>query len=77
MVCELTQAIYPGSSNARPYFQQRGMKLILLASRCRSREYKHDGRGEISKSLELIEASANTETLERNYQVSVHPLEEL
>jgi hypothetical protein len=24
MVCELTQAIYPSSGNAKPYFQQRG-----------------------------------------------------
>jgi aconitase A len=24
MVCELTQAVYPGSGNAKPYFQQRG-----------------------------------------------------
>jgi hypothetical protein len=23
MVCELTQAIYPGSGNTRPYLQQR------------------------------------------------------
>jgi hypothetical protein len=32
--CELTQAIYPGSGNARSYFQQRGIKIILLAPRC-------------------------------------------
>jgi hypothetical protein len=34
MVCELTQAVYPGSDNARSYFQQRGMRLILVAPGC-------------------------------------------
>jgi hypothetical protein len=34
MVCKLTQAIYHGLGNKKPYFQQRGMKLILLALRC-------------------------------------------
>jgi hypothetical protein len=78
MVCELTQAIYPGSGNAMPYFQQRGDEAYITRTRgaC-NREYKHDGRGEVSKSLELIEASANTERLEENYQVFVCPLEEL
>jgi hypothetical protein len=40
-------------------------------------DYKHGGRGEVPKSLELIEASANTERLEENYQVFAYPLEEL
>jgi hypothetical protein len=29
MVCELTQAIYPGSGNAKPYFQQRGDEAYI------------------------------------------------
>jgi hypothetical protein len=34
MVCELIQAVYPSSSNIKPHFQQRGMRLILLAPEC-------------------------------------------
>jgi hypothetical protein len=34
MVCELTQAIYPGLGNTSPYFQQMGVKLILVAPEC-------------------------------------------
>jgi hypothetical protein len=29
MVCELTQAIYPGSGNVMPYFQQRGDEAYI------------------------------------------------
>jgi hypothetical protein len=29
MVCELTQAIYPGSGNAKLYFQQRGDEAYI------------------------------------------------
>jgi hypothetical protein len=35
-------------------------------------DYKHSGRGEVPKSLELIEASANNVILDKNYQV-FHP----
>jgi hypothetical protein len=29
MVCELTQAIYPGSGNARPYLKQRADEAYI------------------------------------------------
>jgi hypothetical protein len=59
MVCELIQAIYSSSDNAKPYFQQRGMRLIFSHRGACSRDYKHGGRGEVPNSLELIEANAN------------------
>jgi hypothetical protein len=42
-----------------------------------SRDYKHSGRGEVPKSLELIEASANIERLEGKLLSVRLPLEEL
>jgi hypothetical protein len=59
MMCELTQAIYPGSGNAKPYFQQRGMMLILLTPRCLHKRLQAQRDREVPKSLELIESSAN------------------
>jgi hypothetical protein len=66
MVCELTLAVYLGSGNARPYFQQ-GDKIILLAPECLQQGLQAQREREVPKFLELIEASANTEDLEENY----------
>jgi hypothetical protein len=59
MVCEMTQAIIlvrasrgPTSSRGdEAYITRTVMPLVGV--------YKHNGRGEVPKSLEMIEASAN------------------
>jgi hypothetical protein len=33
MVHELTQEVYPGSGNAKPYFQQRGDEAYITRTR--------------------------------------------
>jgi hypothetical protein len=54
-----------------------GMRLIYSHRSACSRDYKYIERGEVPKSLELIEASANAKRLEENYLVFVCLLEEL
>jgi hypothetical protein len=55
-----------------PNFSRGGWGLYYSHRGACSRDYKHNGRGEVPKSLELIEASANTETLGGKL-LSVHP----
>jgi hypothetical protein len=51
---------YSSSGSTRPYFQQRGDEAYITRSEVPVVEvYKHNGRGEVPKSLEMIEASAN------------------
>jgi hypothetical protein len=78
MICELIQTVYPGSGNVKPYFQaERGCDLYYSHLSACSKDYKHSGRGEVSKSLELIEASANIERLGGKLLSVRLPLEEL
>jgi hypothetical protein len=51
---------YLGLGNTMPYFQQRGDEAYITRTMVPVvGVYKHGGRGEVPKSLEMIEASAN------------------
>jgi hypothetical protein len=55
-----------------PTSSRGGWSLYYSYRGVYSMDYKHSGRGEVPKSLELIEASANNVILDKNYQV-FHP----
>jgi hypothetical protein len=62
------KALVPSEVGWGLYYSHRGAYI---------RDYKHIGRGEVPKSLEPIEASANTERLGGKLMSVRLPLEEL
>jgi hypothetical protein len=62
------EALPPAEGGCGLYYSDRGA--------C-SRDYKHSGREEVSKSVELIEASVNTERFGGKLLSVRLPLEEL
>jgi hypothetical protein len=59
MVCEETQAIILVRATQGPTYSREDEANITRTMVPVVGVYKHNGRGEIPKSLEMIEASAN------------------
>jgi hypothetical protein len=59
MVCEMTQAIILVRASRGPTSSIGGEAYITRTVVPIVGVYKHNGRGEVPKSLEMIEASAN------------------
>ena len=59
MVCELTQAIILVRATRGPTSSKGDDTYITRTWVPVVGDYKHSGRGEVPKSLEMIEASAN------------------
>jgi hypothetical protein len=59
MVCEETQAVIQVRATQGPTSNRGGETYITCTVVPVVGVYKHGGRGEVPKSLEMIEASAN------------------
>ena len=59
MVCEMTQAIILVRASRGPTSSKGDEAYIIRTVVPVVGVYKHSGRGEVPKSLEMIEASAN------------------